>query len=184
MKKIYLKLFRRSYRMLRHPRIREIGWLNSIVKKFYARQYWKPCVRSIAVGLSIGLFCAMLPMPFQMLLAAFCCFMGNGNIPIALSACWISNPFTQIPLMYMQLRIGTWVRTHIDWEILEKLDYEGTLPFINVLANLGSFFMGVGITAITMGIIAYPIVYLIYALTPKHKIKSTDTPPHFPTDKI
>jgi len=170
--------------MLRHPRIREIGWLNAIVKKFYARQYWKPCVRTIAVGLSIGLFCSMLPMPFQMLLAAFCCFFGKGNIPVAISACWISNPFTQLPLMFFQERIGAWFRGHVDFGLLENLDIEGTLPLVNETVNLANFTMGVCLSAVFMGIVAYPIVYLIYALTPKPPIQTTDKPPHFPTDKI
>lgn len=168
MKKIYIKLFRRSYKMLRHPRIRGISWLNAVVKKFYARQYWQPCVRTVAVGLSIGLFCSMLPMPFQMLLAAFCCFLGKGNIPIAITGCWISNPFTQLPLMFLQEKIGAWFRSHVDLGILEKIDIEGTLPFVDQTVNLANFTMGVCLTAAFMGLIAYPIVYTIYALAPKH----------------
>lgn len=172
--------------MLRHPRIREISWLNTIVKKFYARQYWKPCVRTVAIGLSIGLFCAMLPMPFQMLLAAFCCFLGKGNIPIAISACWISNPFTHLPLMFMQEKVGAWFHSYIDISLLDKFDIEGTLPLVNHTVNLENFFLGVAITAIFMGLIAYPIVCIIYALTPKHKptVIPLDKPPRYPSDQV
>jgi len=170
MKKIYLKFFRKSYRMLRHPRIKKFKWLNSIVVKLYARKYWKPCVHSIAVGLSIGLFCSMLtPMPMQMLLAAVCCILGKGNIPIAVAACWITNPFTQLPIMFLQEKLGNAVRSRIDLGLLEKIDLEGTIPFTQHNVNLANYTLGVILSAICLGLLAYPLVYLIQALTPKHK---------------
>ena len=85
--------------------------------------------------------------------------------------------------MYMQEKIGAWFRSYIDLGILGKIDIEGTLPFVNQTVNLANFTMGVCISAILMGIIAYPIVYLIYALTPKPRLASASKPPVFPTDK-
>ncbi len=86
--------------------------------------------------------------------------------------------------MYLQEKIGAWFRAHIDLGILEKIDIEGTLPLVNQTVNLANFTMGVCLTAIFMGIIAYPIVYLIYALTPKHQSSPATKPPIYPTDKI
>lgn len=153
--------------MLRHPRIRKIAWLDTLVKKLYTRDLWKPCVHTVAKGLSIGLFCSMLPIPFQMLIAASFCFMGRGNIPIAITACWISNPITQIPLMFFQENVGAWCRGHMDIAPLVGLDIEGTIPLVERTVNLANFTLGVALTAIFMGIIAYPIVYIIYTFIPK-----------------
>ena len=173
MKRYYLKLARRAYRMLRHRRIRRIGWLNKLVLKLFERDLWRPCMRSVAVGLSIGLFCAMLPIPLQMPLAALCCLIGRGNIPSAVAACWISNPITQIPLMLFQEKIGAYVRDFIDFGWFEAIDIEGVIPFFNSTVNLANFTVGVILSAVFLGIIAYPIVFILYAIfhrdTPEEK---------------
>lgn len=164
MKRYYLKLARRAYRMLRHPRIRKVQWLNKLVLKLFERDLWRPCMRSTAIGLSIGLFCCMLPIPFQMLVAAACCLLGRGNIPTAVAACWISNPVTQIPLMLTQVKIGAYVRTFIDYTWLKPIDIEGVVPFFNFTVNLANFAVGVVISAIVLGLIAYPIVFILYTI--------------------
>ena len=172
MQRFYSKLVRKSYRALRHRRIRKVSWLNRIVIKLFNRDMWRPCMRSVSVGLSIGLFCAMLPMPFQMLLAAVCCFIGRGNIPIALAACWISNPITQVPLMIFQERVGAKIRSITDTHWLDFIDIDGTVPFFEQVLNLANFAVGVAATALFMGIIAYPIVFCFYALVPKKYLQS------------
>ena len=53
---------------------------------------------SVSKGVAIGLFCAFLPMPFEMVAAAFMCMMMRANLPLAFAGVWISNPFTWIPL--------------------------------------------------------------------------------------
>jgi len=49
-------------------------------------------------GIAIGVFCAFLPMPFEMIAAIFIACMIGGNLPFAVAGVWISNPFTWIPL--------------------------------------------------------------------------------------
>ena len=167
MQYFYSKLVRKSYRALRHRRIRKVTWLNRIVVKLFNRDMWRPCMRSVAVGLSIGLFCAMLPIPLQMLIAAVCCFIGRGNIPIAIAACWVSNPFTQILLMLFQERVGAKIRGILDLGWLDFIDIDGTVPFIKEDLNLANFAVGVGATAIFLGIMAYPIIFCFYTIVPK-----------------
>ena len=53
---------------------------------------------SSARGIGIGLFCAFLPMPFEMLPAIFMAIMLRGNLPFSIAGVWISNPITWIPL--------------------------------------------------------------------------------------
>ncbi|MGJ8654911.1 MAG: glucosamine-6-phosphate deaminase [Akkermansiaceae bacterium] len=172
MQHFYSKLVRKSYRALRHRRIRKVSWLNRIVIKFFNRDLWRPCVRSVSIGFSIGLFCAMLPLPFQMLIAAVCCFMGRGNIPIAVAACWVSNPITQLPLMLFQERVGAKIRGVLDLGWLDFIDIERTIPFFETVVNLANFAVGVATTAIFLGIIAYPIVFCFYAIVPKKHLQS------------
>jgi len=53
---------------------------------------------SSAKGIAIGLFCAFLPMPFEMIPAIFMAASLRGNLPFAVAGVWLSNPFTWIPL--------------------------------------------------------------------------------------
>ena len=124
-------------------------------------------MRTVSIGLSIGLFCSMLPMPFQMFLAAAFCFIGRGNIPIAAAACWISNPITTGPLITLQLKMGAIIRDAIDLGWLSFMDISGHIPFTNIDVNLADFAVGAAASAIILGILAYPIVFCFYAVVPK-----------------
>jgi len=65
--------------------------------------------RSVANATAIGLFCAFLPMPFEMLAAALGAILFNGNLPLAVAWVWISNPITWIPLYTPPYLLGTWL---------------------------------------------------------------------------
>ena len=167
MQQFYSKLVRKSYRTLRHPRIRKVNWLNRIVLKLFKRDLWRPCMKTVALGLSMGLFCSMLPIPMQMILAAICCLIFRANIPISLAACWVSNPFTQIPLWFCQEKLGSFIRDSLNFGWLDFLSMQGSIPFVEMEVNLANFAVGVGVSAISLALLAFPAVWLFYALVPK-----------------
>ena len=74
----------------------------------YLRQsnVWSLNCSSIARGTAIGLFCAFIPLPLQMLIAAFLSILFRANLPIATVMTWITNPLTFIPINYLIYRIG------------------------------------------------------------------------------
>lgn len=173
MQRFYSKLVRKSYRTLRHPRIRKITWLNKIVFKLFNRALWRPCMKTVAVGLSLGLFSSMLPIPFQMIIAGILCYYFRANIPISLAACWISNPITQLPLWIFQEKLGEKIRTFTDTGWLNFIDVTGEVPLINLQVNLANFTVGVAATAIGLAIFAFPLVFSFYKLIPKKYLQST-----------
>lgn len=180
MKIRYLRLVRRTYRYLRHPHIKRITWLEPIIKSIFYRRYWRPCRTTVANGLSIGLFCAMLPIPMQMLLAAVACLRLRGNVPIAVAACWLTNPITQIPTMILQERFGAWL--HFQANIprppfIGHLEHTFQTPNFSLFgwqiltqgsatANVGNFVIGFLAAAILLAILAYPLVYIIHFCIP------------------
>lgn len=67
---------------------------------------WTLHRRSVAGGVAAGLFCGMLPAPFQMLTAALASFLFHWNLPVAVFATLYTNPITFIPLYLLSLKIG------------------------------------------------------------------------------
>ena len=53
----------------------------------------------MAAGLAGGLFVAMVPVPLQSLLAAGVGVSRGWNLPATVSATWLSNPFTYVPML-------------------------------------------------------------------------------------
>jgi uncharacterized protein (DUF2062 family) len=180
MKRNYLRMVRRTYRYLRHPRIRKIKWLTPFTQAIFNKRYWKPCRATVANGLSIGLFCAMLPMPMQMLVAALGCLRARGNVPVALAACWVTNPVTQAPIMVTQHRFGNWLHESLGVPrppFISKVEKTFSHPELDLLGiqflekgtstiNIGDFVLGFLAAGITLSLVAYPLVWLISMFLP------------------
>lgn len=74
---------------------------------------WKSDRRSIAGGLAVGLFTAFTPtIPFHMLLAAVGAILFRVNLPLALAACWVTNPLTAVPIFVAARNLGKAMLTH------------------------------------------------------------------------
>ena len=172
MKKKYMRLVRKAYRYLRHPHIKKRPWLVKLTNPLFERALWQPCKRTVAGALSIGLFCAMLPIPFQMLLAALASMRARVNIPISMASCWVTNPFTQVPIWLAQEKLGDWALDKSILSVPNFLDVERTL--LGATLNIGSFIVGFLAMGVLLSIIAYPIVYGIASFIPHHeKAKSS-----------
>lgn len=70
---------------------------------------WHLHRRSAAGAMFWGLWCAMLPMPFQMLPATALAILFRVNLPLTILLVWISNPLTLLPLMW----VAYWLGSHL-----------------------------------------------------------------------
>lgn len=70
---------------------------------------WTLTRTSVSAAFSIGLFVAFLPIPMQMLLAAFLAGFWRVNLPISVGLVWVSNPLTTPALLYACYRLGAWL---------------------------------------------------------------------------
>jgi uncharacterized protein len=115
---------------------------------------WTLHRRSVAGGVAAGLFCGMLPAPFQMLTAALASFLFHWNLPVAVFATLYTNPITFIPLYLLSLKIGIVLLNALspshgqNGEILESAfppppDFLWGAPIESFLA-LGEWVLGMG----------------------------------------
>lgn len=65
--------------------------------------------RSVAGGVGVGMFCALLPIPGQMLLAGVLAIWLRVNLVLSVVLIWITNPVTIPPIFYFNYLVGTWL---------------------------------------------------------------------------
>ena len=168
MKVQYLRMVRRAFRALRHKSLRHRGWWQKISKPLFQRCLWVPCRDTVASGLAIGLFFSMMLMPFQMLPAAMIAMRVRANVPVAMASCWLTNPITAAPIMYLQYRIGKWMREVLGFpmpDFLTKVHFD--VPGAGDL-NAASYILGMISAGVILALCAYPLVHLFSAILPHH----------------
>jgi uncharacterized protein (DUF2062 family) len=67
---------------------------------------WHINRRSFSAAVALGIFCAFIPVPFQMLIAAIGAILLRVNILVAVPMVWISNPLTMGPMYYVCYLLG------------------------------------------------------------------------------
>jgi len=70
---------------------------------------WHLNRRSISGAVAVGLFCAFIPVPFQMVLAAAGAIFFHVNLPVSVVMVWLSNPITMPPMFYGCYLLGAWL---------------------------------------------------------------------------
>lgn len=81
-------------------------WLAPFGSTLFHPRLWHLNRHSAAGAIAIGLFCGLIPGPFQMLGAALACMALRGNLPLALFTTLYTNPFTIVPLYILAFSIG------------------------------------------------------------------------------
>lgn len=88
----------------------------------FARPWlWALNRRAVARGVACGLLVGIIPLPTQMVLAAVLAGVVHGNVPAAVAATWLTNPFTAVPIWWLALQLGSLVTgaelslPEIDW---------------------------------------------------------------------
>ena len=90
-------------------KIRRNSTLQPVAHLLGHSQLWHVNRRSVSIAVSIGLFCAFLPVPSQMLLAALAAIWLKANLPISVALVWVSNPVTIGPMFYFAYKLGAWL---------------------------------------------------------------------------
>ena len=87
-------------------KVREVKALSMFGDTLFHPALWHLNRRSAAGGVAVGMFCGLIPGPFQMLGAAIACVLLRKNLPLALVTTLYTNPITIVPLYLIAYQIG------------------------------------------------------------------------------
>lgn len=127
-----------------------------------ANNLWHLNKKSVSGAFSVGLFCAFVPVPFQMLLAAGIALVFRVNLPLSVALVWITNPITMPPIFYGTYVLGAWLMDvpssgfefQLSWEWLSNELSHSWKPFL----------LGCGVAAISAAIIGNIFARLIWRM--------------------
>jgi uncharacterized protein (DUF2062 family) len=89
-----------------HEKIKSFKILKVFGKLLDKKDIWSLSRKKILGGVFIGMFVALIPMPFQMVLVAALSIIFNVNFPITIVLVWLSNPLTMPFIYYFEYEVG------------------------------------------------------------------------------
>lgn len=84
-------------------------WLQPLQRWLHHPNLWHLNRHSVAGGVALGLFCGLIPGPFQMLGAVLLAIWLRVNLPLSLATTLYTNPFTIVPLYLLAHHLGVLV---------------------------------------------------------------------------
>lgn len=154
------KLFRKL--LPHHDTVKSYGWLKPFGGLLLHHNLWHLHRRSVAGGVAIGLFCGLIPGPFQMISAALLAIVFRVNLPVAAVTTVYTNPLTIVPLYVLAYELGKWVSgAHegvvIPHPSLSDLHWHSLMSELREwLVMLGEpFLIGLPLLALSLSVIGY-----------------------------
>ncbi len=114
--------------------------------KLHDPNLWHLNRRSVALAFGVGLFCAWIPTPTQMAIAAAGAIYFRANLPLSVGLVWITNPVTMPPLFYFAYQVGLWLMHQPS----SPDDFEFTLD--SMLSGLGDIWQPFLLGCLVLGI--------------------------------
>jgi len=148
-------------KFLPHPdRITKNRWIKKLGPRLQEPDLWHINRKSCSGAAALGIFCAFVPIPFQMLLAAVGAIVFRYNILVAVPMVWFSNPITIPPIFYFCY----WVGSSILGEKVNELHFELTYEWLAVELGLvwQPFLLGCLVVGISAAVLAFSFVRLAW----------------------
>lgn len=137
----YLHKFIPDHNVIKHHKN-----LQFLGDKLHDPNLWHLNRCSVAMAFAVGLFCAWIPTPGQMAIAAIGAFHFRGNLPISVGLVWITNPLTMPPLFYFAYLVGLSVLNlpSSTFSMATVLSGEILFPFLTGCLLIGSTCAAIG----------------------------------------
>ncbi|MCX7174110.1 MAG: DUF2062 domain-containing protein [Proteobacteria bacterium] len=154
-----------------HQAIRSNRWLAPFADTLLHPRLWHLNRRSAAGAVAVGMFCGLIPGPFQMLGAAICAVIFRVNLPLALFTTLYTNPLTIVPLYVVAFALGKLALGEMggNAEFTLPPDYgaAGLQAWIGALIDwmigLGMpLFLGLVLLASLLALVGYVVVRILW----------------------
>ena len=145
-----------------HRVIKEHKRLKCFGKLLHEPNLWHFNRRSVSGAFAVGMFCAFMPFPSQMLLAAAMAILFRVNLPISVAVVWITNPVTFAPVFYAAYKLGAFILGLEVYEMDFDLSWECLSDQVSLIWQpllLGCFIMGV-----SAAVLSYFSIRLLWRL--------------------
>jgi len=152
-----------------HHTIKNHKHLQFFGKLLHDGNLWHFNRRSVSGAFAVGFFCAFIPLPFQMVIAAAFAILSRVNLPISVSLVWLTNPVTMPPIFYSAYKVGAYI---MGQEAITS-DYKLTAEWFTEQLHLiwQPFLLGCLLCGIISALIAYTPIRLLWRLHITHHIK-------------
>jgi len=155
-KKFFKRFTPDTHKIKEHKSLKFFGEL------LHNENLWHINRNSISRAFAIGLFAALIPIPFQMVLAAALAIMFHANLPISVALVWITNPLTMPPIFYATYKLGAMMLgvKVTKWTSDFSLDWLASeLTHIWKPLFLGSF-----VCALVSAVVGYVFIRVVWRL--------------------
>lgn len=127
--------------------------------RIYHNKLWSVNRKEISLAFLIGIFVALIPIPFQMVVSGFFAILLGANFPISILLVWLTNPITMPFIFYFEYYIGCLIFNKEPITINNfNLD---NVEDIAYLLYSGSFICATTLSILSFLVINYGWIYLI-----------------------
>lgn len=177
-----MRKFIRQY-LPHHDTVKSHRWLKPFGGVLHHHNLWHLHRRSVSGGVAVGMFCGLIPAPFQMITASLCAILFRVNLPVAVFTTLYTNPFTMLPLYALAWKIGAWVSgvsngvTHQPLTMPELHWNDWTTVLLDWFIALGKpILIGVPLLGIVLSIVGYLVVRVAWRVSVIYKWKNRHHP--------
>lgn len=140
-----------------HDSVHNSRWLRPFANSLLHPRLWHLNRHSAAGGIALGLFCGLIPGPFQALAAAAGCVVLRVNLPLAVVTTLYSNPITIVPLYLLAYGIGSRVMGQNGSGFVSPPEM-GELDFVEWIGAITDWMLGLG-KPLALGLILLAAVF-------------------------
>ena len=116
---------------------------------------WQLSRHTTAKAFAIGFYCAMLPVPGQMIISVALAIIFTANVPLSFSLIFITNPLTMPAIYYTAYKLGAWLLG------AEPLDVEFEASWTWFTQSLDEIWLPFLVGSQVMGVILGTLGYLL-----------------------
>ena len=144
-----------------HKHLRAFGTL------LHNPNLWHFNRRSISGAVALGLFCAFIPVPWQMIIAAAGAIFLHLNLPVSVIMVWVSNPITMPPMFYLCYVVGAWFLNTPAVDFSFELSWDWLTNYLGAIWE--PFLLGCFILGTCASMLGYVVIRILWRVTTVRK---------------